>query len=126
MKRLIPITFVMLFVFSLSVSAAAESLDLQAQTVYSQCTQTPSNNEDECVATCPEGTVLTGGGINTWQYSAYLKVNLAAPDATNNRFRCNVRNESVDQDLFYYCYANCLSGDVSIIPQQKAVVVPLF
>jgi hypothetical protein len=119
----------MVSAFSLFVSAAADfnqPLDLQAQTVYVQCSQTTSNDEPECIATCPEGTVLTGGGINTMTNSSYLKVNLAAPDALNNRFRCYVRNESVDQDLFYFCYANCLSGDVSITPQKNVVVVPLF
>ena len=79
-------------------------------TYYVQCNQAPGISTDECEAFCPVGTVVTGGGINTWSNSQYLKINLATPDASTNKFRCSVLNEGVT-DLFYFCYANCLSSE---------------
>lgn len=138
LKLIFLLTIVMMFTFSLSVFAGDLELtpenkipgrpfqDLQEQinylqqqiddivvghhttsTNYVSCVQAPGIGT-ECEAICPVGTVVTGGGINTWANSQFLKVNLATPRAETNSFRCSARNDGVT-DLYFYCYANCLN-----------------
>jgi hypothetical protein len=115
--------FTALFVFPSFIFAAETiNVDLQAETVYTQCSQTPANDTEECIAACPAGTVLAGGGINIFSFPQ-LNIVLSAPDASNNRFRCYALSEDDSEGAFYFCYANCLSAEVSI--PRKAVVIPL-